>query len=257
MEIPIFPQALVSELYNNVKSNLDRYTATFDSFSLHSKCKNLNTTKVPENLSELMCYGKNKETPGHLDALNSIVLFKNLEGITPYQARDERIWSAIAHVFLTNYSLVRHKIKDEDEDKVKAIQTRFFARGGGLRSIERNNAASRLWWSGYFVDRCKEGNDFEELTHLLVTDTDFRAEVIERPGMARIPQVALAVLLCKKRLIEETPKSTFFSGRDNPPFRQWFKHINMAGGSKLYAAMTSTELFDLFWGYLDRINSRL
>lgn len=255
MEIPIFPQAVVSELYNNVGSNLDRYTATFDSFSLHSKCKNLNATKVPENLSELMCYGKNKESEGQLDALNSIVLFNNLEGLTPYQARDERIWSAISHIFLTNYSLVRHKIKDKD--KLGKVQTRFFARGGGHRSIERNNAASRLWWSGYFVNRCKEDNDFEELTHLLLTETDFRSQVIERPEMGRIPQVGLAVLLCKKRLIEETPETTFFSGRDNPPYRQWFKHINMAGGSKLYSAMTSTELFDLFWGYLDRINSRL
>ena len=255
MEIPIFPQAVVSDLYKQVKSNLHRYTATSDSFSLHSKCKKLNDTKVPENLSELMCYGENKETPGHLDALNSIVLFKKLEGITPYQARDERIWSAISHIFLTKYALVRHKI--QDKDKLTQVQTRFFARGGGHRSIERNNAASRLWWSGYFVNRCREDNDFEELTHLLLTDTDFRSAVIERPEMARIPQVGLAILLCKKRLLEETPTTTFFSGRDNPPYRQWFKHINMAGGSKLYAAITSLELFDLFWGYLDGINSRL
>lgn len=255
MDIPIFPQSVVSELYNNVEINLERYTPTFNNFSLHEKCKNLKETTVPENLSELMHCGESKETAGQLDALNSIVLFKNLKGLTPYQARDERIWSAISHIFLTKYALKRHKIKDQG--KVKEIQTRFFARAAGYRSIERNNAAGRLWWSGYFVDRCKEDNDFEELIHLLMTDTDFRSACIERPEMAKIPQVGLAVLLCKKRLIEESPKTTFFTGRNNPPYRQWFKKINMGGGSKLYAAMTSKELFDLFWGYMDRINSQL
>ena len=254
MEIPIFPQAVVSELYNNVEKNLDRYDATFDGSSLHSRCKSLNGTKIPENLSDLMSYRDIKKKEGQLDALNSIVLFKGLEGLTPYQARDERIWSAISHIFLTKYSLDRHKIA---KGQVEEIRKRFFARGAGPRSIERYNAAGRLWWSGYFVDRCREDNDFEELVHLFCTDTDFRSACIERPEMGRIPQVSLAVLLCKKRFLDENPTTIFFKGRKNAPYRQWFKQMNMAGGSKLYAAMTSIELFDLFWSYLDKINSRL
>ena len=138
--------------------------------------------------------------------------------------------------------------------KKKKIQRHLFARSNAGRDIERSNVTGRLWWHCYFVDRCREKNDLDELVHVLCTDTDFRQSFVERPGISIIPQVALAVILCKKRFDSENPDNAFFKGRkDSSPNRRWYKMINLAGGTKLYTAMTSQELFDLFWSYMIQI----
>ena len=90
--------------------------------------------------------------------------------------------------------------------------------------------------------------------HVLCTDTDFRQSFIERPGISIIPQVALAVMLCKRKFDIENPNNSFFKGRtDISPNRRWYKMINLAGGTRLYAAMSSQELFDLFWSYMNQV----
>lgn len=251
MEIPILPQNMVAQLYNDIEANISDYTADGFTQELLSSCKSITGTKVPENFSDLICYDE-KKSMGQLDAENSLVVYKSLENMTPYQARDERILSAISHVFLAKLAVFRHKISSTGIDKKKEkIQRHFFARSNAGRDIERDNVVGRLWWHGYFVDRCREGHDLDELVHVLCTDTDFRQSFIERPGISIIPQVALAVILCKKRFDQENPDNTFFKGRkESSPNRRWYKMINLSGGTQLYAAMTSQELFDLFWGYM-------
>jgi len=249
LEIPILPQNNVAKLWSDVQSNISSYSDEGFQIALQHECKFLKGTLVPDNLSELMCYDENIND-GILDAKNSIVIYKSLKGLTPYQARDERILAAISHIFLTKFAFFRHKISQKD--KLQKIQRHFFARSNAGRDIERNNVAGRLWWHGYFVDRCREKNDLDEFVYILCSDTDFRQSIIERPAISKVPQVALAVMLCKKKFDTENPKNVFFKGRGvTSSNRKWYKMINLAGGSNLYAAMSSQELFDLFWRYMN------
>lgn len=250
MEIPILPQNNVAKLWSELENNISSYDTRGFQIPLKNECRFLKGTSIPDNLSEIMFYDETV-TEGILDAKNSIIIYNSLKGLTPYQARDERIMVAISHIFLNGFAFLRHKITDGN--KIPKIQRHFFARLDGSRGIERYNVTSRLWWHGYFVDRCKEKNDFNELVHILCSDTDFRQAIIERPSISQVPEVALAVLLCKKKFDEINPGNRFFKGRENAKHRKWLKMINLAGGSHLYAAMSSKELFDLFWRYMNDV----
>ena len=252
MQIPILPQAAVHNLYTNVKKNKNFYLLGEGSIIDTDTLKNLNETKMPQDPGAQMVTDS-KIPEGKLDAANSVIIFKMLENLSAYQARDERIWCALTHLYFREYTVFRHKISDSKFDT--SVQNHFFARNAGFRSLERLNSISRLWWHGYFIERCRENNDFDELVYLLCSDTDFRQQLVERPEISKIPKVALAILLCKKRLNEEQPNNEFFKGRaKTAPYRLWFKRLSMEGGRVLLSAMTSEELTDLFWKFLEEIN---
>ena len=250
-EIPIISQHTLSTLFNSVEANKKTYFADGWANFLDGSLTYLNKTSINNNLSVNLRWDPNMRE-GELDAVNSKVLYTSLKGITPYQARDERILAALSHLHAREYAVKRHKIKDNNTDKIKL---HFFARGNGSRSIERDNAVGRLWWNGYVIARCKGSEDFDELLTILCEDTDFRSQLIERPSAATVPQAALAILMCKKNLNEQEPDNSFFKGRaSDTPFRKWFRKINLYGGSKLFASMEYEKLYDLFWGSMMDIN---
>ena len=249
-KIPIISQNTLSTLFNNVENNTSAYLEDNLAQLLEGALKELTDTSIDDGLSSKLIWEKD-EREGILDAKNSGILFKSLHGITPYQARDERILAAISHIYLREYTIQRHKIAGSDIDKIKR---HFFARGNGFRSIERDNSVGRLWWNGYFVARCKGKEDFDELLELLCSDTDFRSQLVERPGFSTVPQVALAILQCKKKFQEQEPNNNFFTGRENPKYRQWFRKINLYGGSHLFASMDYGSLHDLFWSAMMEVN---
>ena len=253
MQIPILPQATVHNLYTNVKKNKNFYLSGEGSIIETDTLKYLTDTSIPEDPGSQMVTNP-EMAEGKLDAANSVIIFKMLENMTAYQARDERIWSALTHLYFRKYTVFRHKISEGNFETT--VKNHFFARDAGFRSLERLNSISRLWWHGYFIERCRENNDFDELVYLLCSDTDFRQALIERPEISKIPKVALAILLCKKKLKELQPDTEFFKGREKTaPHRLWFKRLSMEGGRVLLSAMTSEELTDLFWTFLEEINS--
>ena len=54
MEIPILPQNMVAQLYNDIEANISDYTADGFTQELLSTCKSITGTKVPENFSDLI-----------------------------------------------------------------------------------------------------------------------------------------------------------------------------------------------------------
>ncbi len=252
-EIPIISQNMLSSLYTNVEVNKNSYFRNGLEKIIGDSLRKLHNTTIKQNLSVDLRWNAHA-LAGELDAVNSRILYSSLEGMTPYQARDERILAAITHLYAREYTVQRHKIEENDTDKIKR---HFFARGNGSRSIERDNSIGRLWWNGYLISRCKEGEDFDELLSILCTDTDFRAQLIERPSASTIPQAALAILICKKNFQTQEPHNEFFKGRGSEaPFRRWFRKINLYGGAKLFASMEYAELYKLFWDAMIEINDR-
>lgn len=113
-------------------------------------------------------------------------------GITPYVARDERLWTYLTHTDLLEYTRTRWPIPDDDEKAVKHVKTHFFCIGA--RGIERDNAISRLWWMAYLCDRTPELSLEEALTYFLY-QSDVRANIVERPTTSRTSRYSRLFLL--------------------------------------------------------------
>ena len=253
MQIPIFSNSVVTKLYNDIDKNKDLYMTGFKPNFFQNMVQNwVPNTEMSENLSEKLILDATL-SGGQLDSRNSIIMYNELNNLTPYQARDERIWCALSHQFFRKYAIFRHfksadsSSTDKDADKIKR---HFFTRSGGFRGTERDNVASRLWWNGYIVRNCCEEGDFESLVEVLCENTDLRAQIVERPGIFQIPNVTLAVLL----FLREKREAGKVLPREE--YRSWFRLINFGGGQKMYAAMDSSQLKELFEGYFKEIENR-
>ena len=67
--------------------------------------------------------------------------------MTPYLARDARIWCYLTHTYLLEYSRNRWPIPADDEKAVKHIVSHFFTKG--VRGFERDIVISFKTVSSY------------------------------------------------------------------------------------------------------------
>ena len=249
MQIPIFSNSIVTKLYKDIEKNTDLYLNGFEPDFFQNKINNwIPNTEMNEELAEKLIMDKSR-SEGELDAKNSVIVFKELQGLTAYQARDERIWCALSHQYFRQYSTFRH-LKTKDEFSLTNIKRIFFTRSEGLRGIDRYNVASRLWWNGHIVHNCCKEDDFESLVEVLCENTDLRQQIVERPGIFQIPNVTLAVLLFLRK------KRNAGQGLSREEYRPWIRLINFGGGQKMYAAMDSNQLKELFESYFNEIENR-
>ena len=250
MEIPILSQSTVLNLYENVEENLKLYSNGFsEKFFKNNYNHSLKNTDMPEDLEDMLIYDENLKA-GDLDAKNSVIVYNALKGLTAYQARDGRVWTALSHKFFLEYTAKRHSEKNKKLTVTK-IKQHFFTLVGGKRGFDRNNVVARLWWHGHAVQKCCKEENFEELVQLLCQNTDLRANIIERPGIFQIPNVLLAVLLVIKN--EKN------NGNDliRKVYRPWLQYIDRAGGQKIYAIMEEDELVKLFGNFLATIKTAI
>lgn len=119
----------------------------------------------------LECNGDDDATKNKDDLKNVGILYSAYKDkITPLQASDPLLWSALCHINFKKYVLDRWK-KDDGE---VSLDKRFFATEGRT-SLLYYNAVSRLWWSGYLTyDEDNEDN------HWNLTETLFSAQQIQK-----------------------------------------------------------------------------
>ena len=67
---------------------------------------------------------------------NSRTMYAALRHLSPYAARDERLWSYLSHSVLLNHARSRWPIPNDDEAAIKHITKHWFARD--KRQIERD-----------------------------------------------------------------------------------------------------------------------
>lgn len=245
MKIPIFPQSILVDLYSKINANYNGYMNGFDEdFFKRFNVQTVINTEIASDFSDELIFDDNISR-GNLDALNAIIIYNGLKDLTPYHAKDSRIWSALNHMFFREYTIYRH-IKRPNitskEEKLKVIGKRFFSKTS--RQIDSENVSSRLWWSAYVADQCRGDHDFEKLVKTLCNNTDLRNSILERPTIFQIPQVVLASLL----LHEKYPMK-------REVYRDWIKLINFGGGKHIYGAMSADELLKLFEQYYDEVKS--
>lgn len=236
MSIRILRDATVASLRGGVRENLDRYRegdfAPLDmdpSLSLELKVEPieaaLQKVKLPSG-AELY------------DVENCMTVHEYLQNLTPYDARDERLWCYLTHTVFLKYTRARWPIPADDEKAISHVETHFFARTH--RQVERDNAVSRLWWMAHLCERVHEVPQQAALEAFLYR-SDVRANIIERPTVAQSTQVFAVIL---KGLVQS------FAGNkelfERLTFRKVMIELNSIGGFKLLDALPEATLNDIF-----------
>ena len=142
MSIRIIKRGVVQALYKEIPKNLDRYCqGDFADLLLDDYVRDVKET----SFDSIDVASLTPERGGAHDAENAYIVFKSLNGMTPYLARDERVWVYLTHVTCLDFTRKRWlRPNAKEENIVKDIRSHFFARIGGPRAFERNNALARL-----------------------------------------------------------------------------------------------------------------
>ena len=179
---------VVSELNNNIAKNLDRYrSGNFDYLDTDQSTHIEIGQQFDEaRLNEIQC-----EVTDHKEVECCIQIHEAMADMPPYLARDHRLWIYLTHALLLPYARTRWPIPADNEKAVSHIKMHFFCTGA--RGIERDNAASRLWWMASPCSRVQGLSLKESLTSFLY-QYDVRANIIERPTTSQSVPVFSAVI---------------------------------------------------------------
>lgn len=236
MRISYIRHSLVDELHEDVEKNLDRYRdGNFDDLFSEERVKTMRTVSYDPAFPRLLV----PASGGDNDARNSLLVYEALSGMTPYSARDERIWAWFTHGPCLEFARRRWLDGDGDAKQLaKDVRLHFFARGG--RGITRNNAVSFLWWMAHIASRYERA-ELQETLKILLSNTDMRLNIIERPTAVRNQKVFSAIL----DIIRDpaVAGSEIFFKRT--VYRKWLQKVNMHGGLRMLGALSESELKDL------------
>lgn len=174
------------------------------------------------------------------DIDNCQICYASMHGLTPYEARDERLWAYMTHTFMLQYARTRWPIPTDTVTAVAHVRTHFFAKD--QRQIERNNAASRLWWMAHLCDRVR-GLQLSDSLRAFLYRTDVRASIIERPTVSQNLNVFSAII----RKLQESYSShrRLF---ERTTFRRLMQEINSIGGVQVLDTMTEAQIADIIDG---------
>ena len=154
--------------------------------------------------------------------------------LSPYMARDERLWIYLSHTAMLEYTRKRWPIPTDDEKAIQHIRNHIFI--VGARGFERDNSASRLWWMAALCSRVSGMSLKQSLTCLLY-QYDVRANIIERPTTSQSTQIFSAVL---KKLHDSYKGNKTLFQREK--FRSVMKELNLRGGVRLLGALPEHEI---------------
>ncbi|TXM94949.1 DUF6339 family protein [Methylobacterium sp. WL116] len=164
---------------------------------------------------------------------NCETIFDSLSGLSPYEARDERIWTYLCHVELLDYARARWPIPADDGEAEAHIRKHFFGRD--KRQIERDNIASRLWWMAHLCARVTTVDRRHALEAFLFR-SDVRANLIERPTTSQSMEIFSAIL--NKLVASYAGKQVLFERLN---FRNLMKEINSVGGFKVLECLNASQ----------------
>jgi len=230
-KISLFREALVHDLTRSIEQNLEKYR-TGDFQYLLSDSTNLIETEFEYNQAEI---DKIQCMPGdHQEVQCCLGIFNGLPRISAYLARDQRLWVFLTHAILLQYTRLRWPIPQDKEKAIAHIKKHFFA--SGARGIERDNAASRLWWMASICSKV-EGMSLERSLTAFLFQSDVRANIVERPTTSQNVSLLSAVV---QKLDESFRGDKELYNRER--FRAVMKDLNLQGGTKLLEVLDDAEI---------------
>lgn len=230
-KIRLLRSRIVQQLTAEVPNNLSLYRSGNFEFLVADPS---NFFEIYQELDEQKIANVECEIDDHKEVECCIHTYEAMGKIPPYLARDPRLWVYLTHTSLLEYTRKRWPIPDDDEKAMSHIRKHFFA--AGSRGIERDNAASRLWWMATLCSRVNGLTLTEALTSFLY-QYDVRANIIERPTTSQSVPVFSAVL---KKLDESNKGDKQLFVREK--FRSVMKELNLRGGVKLLGALSEEEV---------------
>lgn len=180
------------------------------------------------------------------DDLNNIKSFyiEYKDKITPLQASDPLLWSALCHITFKDYILKRWKKADD----TVSIDKRFFATEG-RSSLLYYNAISRLWWSGYLTyDEERKNSNPWHLTEILFSAQQIQKDLFDQPfSMNRT--IVKGLLSALKRIQEERGNAC------TTIFRKCCdSYLNHYGVVSILDTLSAKEVEDIAYAYMKKIS---
>jgi hypothetical protein len=239
MKAKFLKQTSLEQLRSSIRKNLDAYRAgDFNVIAADSS----NWMTVDFDLDEAkLATLKNRQGDELYDLENCLISYNAFHGLTPYKARDERLWAYLTHTTLLEHTRSRWPIPENDNDAIAHILKHFFAKD--KRAVERDNAISRLWWMAYLCSRV-ESMPLNKVLEVFLYMSDVRANIIERPTTSQSLTVFHALL---NKLEESYKGQKKLFARDI--FRPFMNELDKAGGSRLLECLEISQVEEL----LDKI----
>lgn len=245
MNLIYFTKDAYKLLKKDLNSNKDNYYSEdpwlseyFVSVGLDEFYKTSSIT-VP-NIT-LVYSGDDTESKNRDDLLNIKLLYSGYKDkLSPLQASDPMLWSALCHITFKPYVLNRWR---KDDGTVRLDQ-RFFATEGRA-SLLYYNAISRLWWSGYLTyDEDKASSNPWYLTETLFSAQQIQKDLFDQPfSMNRT--IVKGLLMALKRIQEENGNSC------TTIFRKCCdSYLNHYGAVSILDTLDSGEIEKIAYDYM-------
>ncbi len=231
-KIRLLRSRIIQELTSDISNNLDRYrSGSFDFLETDPANYFESVQEVDEvKLAQVAC-----DIDDHKEVKCCMAMFKAMGTMPPYLARDPRIWVYLTHTAQLDYARMRWPIPIDDKKAEAHIKKHFFV--AGTRGIERDNAASRLWWMAALCNRVN-GLTLEDSLKAFLHQYDVRANIIERPTTSQSIPVFSAIIMKLHEALSKGDDKLFNRNR----FRSMMKKLNLQGGVKLLGILSPAEL---------------
>lgn len=220
-------------------------TSSLDDLALSQNLSfiNLDLEALDRELPELLIKEVSNSDLAATDVENSPIFFEGLSELSPAHATDERIWATLALGHYCAYTRYRYRqIPDSAKDDHKKARNWILAHwlcGAANRSKFRDNAISRLWWMGKICSSIP-GWTPDEVAKVMITNTDYRQQLLDRTTSFTATGVAKAVLELSREM-EATQ-----GGLSREGFRKVMMEINFVAGKTNLAVLSSRQLIELF-----------
>ena len=231
MKARFFKEKYLKELELSVAENLELYrNGNFDSVANNTD----NYFEVAFEVDEAKLKSLLPSNKNEAEVQNCMLIYEAMHNLTHFHARDARLWVYLTHTVLLQYTRARWVIPADNLAAIKFIKDHFFCIAN--RGVERNNAASRLWWMAALCKRVNE-LDFEMALTIFLHKSDVRASILERPTTSQCLSIFSAIL---RKLHDSYHADEKLFERNL--VREAMKKLNLAGGVKLLGILPEQQV---------------
>ena len=251
MYLKYFSDNELTDLKYQFGRNIDYYKADDNSYFLERFEKNGQLYEFDKKFPDfqLSC---NNLNPKLTDCDNIKIMYENLKGLTPSEASQERLWSALSHTDFWKYIKYR-KATNFDEGQLQIIKNNYFFSRGNKRSLFIH-PLSRLWWAGHYTYDDKNKEAPFHFTDFLFKDSEAFASaiiLISSNNFISNKKIALGILTGIERAVQEGVQV----GQNQERYRLVypFKYFNKIGSVYLLDCLSREEIANRAYEHLKSI----
>ena len=245
MNLIYFTREAYKLLKKDLENNRDKYYSDEPWLSEYFAASGLDefykTSSIVVPSIDLIKSGDDIESKNRDDLWNIKLLYSVYKDkLSPLQASDPLLWSALCHITFKQYVLDRWK----KDDGTANIGKRFFATEG-RGSLLYYNAISRLWWSGYLTyDEEKASTNPWYLTETLFSAQQIQKDLFDQ-SFSMNRTIVKGLLSALRRVQEEKGDNctTIFRDCCNA-------YINRDGAVTILDVLKAEEIESIAYDYM-------